>query len=478
MLTVYNTLTRKKEIFTPLHAPFVGMYVCGPTVYGDAHLGHARSAITFDIIFRYLTHKGYKVRYVRNITDVGHLENDADEGEDKVAKKARLEQLEPMEIAYRYINAYHDDIDKLNILRPSIEPLASGHIPEQISMIDEIIRQGYGYEVNGSVYFDIKKYSQNSNYGSLSGRKIEDLLENTRELDGQDEKRFSMDFALWKNAGPNHIMRWNSPWGVGFPGWHIECSAMSKKYLGEHFDIHGGGMDLVFPHHEAEIAQSNACCGKHQSSPATYWLHNNMITINGQKMGKSLGNFITLKEFYSGNNYNLEHAYTPMTIRFYILQAQYRSTLDVSNTSLKAAQIAYRKLLNTAIVLDKLVYNAEPAGLDEKLENDIKKIILACTEGMDDDFNTGVLIGHLFTLAGWINSFYLGQKNIATIASSTFEELKNTFLTFFYDVLGLKEENPIEGKQLVNALLEFYTEAKQNKQYDKVDKERSLLKNQ
>ncbi|MBY0427093.1 MAG: cysteine--tRNA ligase [Cytophagales bacterium] len=478
MLTVYNTLTRKKEPFQPLHAPHVGMYVCGPTVYGDAHLGHARSAVTFDIVYRYLLHLGYKVRYVRNITDVGHLENDADEGEDKIAKKARLDRVEPMEIAYKYMNAYHNDIGLLNVRRPNIEPLASGHIPEQIQMIQSIIQKGYGYEVNGSVYFDVNKYSKESNYGTLSGRKVDDLLENTRDLDGQEEKRSSMDFALWKNAGSNHIMRWNSPWGEGFPGWHIECSAMSKKYLGEHFDIHGGGMDLLFPHHEAEIAQSNACCGQHKDSPAKYWLHNNMITINGQKMGKSLGNFITLQEFYTGANVNLEQAYSPMTIRFYILQAQYRSTLDVSNSSLKAAQIAYRKLLNTAIVSNKLLYPTEAGTLDDKLESDILKTVQACTDGMDDDFNTGIVIGHLFTLSGWINSFFLGQKNVSSISISTFELLKSTYQVFFYEILGLKEENPADGKQLINGLLEFYTEAKQNKEYNKVDKVRSLLKSQ
>ncbi len=341
-LKIYNTLTRKKEEFKPLNPPFVGLYVCGPTVYGDAHLGHARPGITFDVLYRYLKYAGYKVRYVRNITDVGHLENDADEGEDKIAKKARLEQLEPMEVVFHYVRLYHKNMDELNVLRPNIEPQASGHILEQIEMIKKILDAGYAYEVNGSVYFDVKKYAEKYNYGKLSGRKIDDLLSTTRDLDGQSEKKNSFDFALWKKASPTHIMRWPSPWSDGFPGWHLECSVMSTKYLGEVFDIHGGGMDLLFPHHECEIAQSTAAQGKES---VRYWMHNNLITINGQKMGKSLGNFITLDELFSGNHKALEQAYNPMTVRFFILQAHYRGTLDFSNEALKAAEKGFKRLM-------------------------------------------------------------------------------------------------------------------------------------
>ncbi|MDR0691621.1 MAG: cysteine--tRNA ligase, partial [Prevotellaceae bacterium] len=335
-MEIYNTLSRKKEAFEPLHPPHVGMYVCGPTVYGDPHLGHARSAVSFDILFRYLQHKGYKVRYVRNITDVGHLENDADAGEDKLAKKARLEQLEPMEVAKYYTDRYHDMMDALNVRRPNIEPNASGHIMEQIDMVQQILDAGFAYVVNGSVYFDVVKYNQHHHYGVLSGRVLDDLLSATRDnLEGQDEKRHSVDFALWKKAQPEHIMRWKSPWSDGFPGWHLECSAMGRKYLGEHFDIHGGGMDLLFPHHESEIAQSEIANGH---PPCRYWMHNNMITINGQKMGKSLGNSILLEEFFTGRHRLLTQAYTPMTVRFFILQAHYRSTLDFSNEALQAAE--------------------------------------------------------------------------------------------------------------------------------------------
>ena len=330
-LSIYNTLSRKKEEFVPLHENKVGMYVCGPTVYGDGHLGHARPAITFDILFRYLTHIGYKVRYVRNITDVGHLENDADSGEDKVAKKARLDEVEPMEVVQYYVNRYHKAMEMLNILPPSIEPHASGHIMEQIDFVQKILDAGFAYVSEGSVYFDVEKYNLTHNYGKLSGRNVEDMLETTRELDGQSEKRRSVDFALWKKASPEHIMRWKAPWSLGFPGWHLECSAMGTKYLGEQFDIHGGGMDLMFPHHECEIAQSTAALGK---ETVKYWMHNNMITINGQKMGKSLGNFITLEEFFTGNHPLLTQAFSPMTVRFFILQAHYRSTVDFSSAAL------------------------------------------------------------------------------------------------------------------------------------------------
>ncbi|MBE0647867.1 MAG: cysteine--tRNA ligase [Bacteroidales bacterium] len=350
-LTIYNTLTRKKELFKPLKEPFAGMYVCGPTVYGDPHLGHARPAITFDLVFRYLKHLGYKVRYVRNITDVGHLEQDLDEGEDKIAKKAMLEQVEPMEVVQYYTDRYHHFMEMLNVLQPSIEPRASGHIIEQIEMIQKILDAGFAYIVNGSVYFDVEKYNQTHQYGKLSGRKLEDLISNTRQLEGQEEKRNPADFALWKKAQPEHIMRWPSPWSNGFPGWHLECSAMGTRYLGEQFDIHGGGMDLLFPHHECEIAQSRIANGK---DAVQYWLHNNMITINGQKMGKSLGNAVNLEQFFNGNHPLLEQAYSPMTIRFFMLQAHYRSTLDFSNEALQAAEKGLRKLMSAWETLKSL----------------------------------------------------------------------------------------------------------------------------
>ena len=382
---IYNTLTRKKEEFKPLNPPYVGMYVCGPTVYGDAHLGHARPAITFDVLFRYLRHLGYKVRYVRNITDVGHLENDADEGEDKVAKKARLESLEPMEVVQYYLNRYHKAMEALNVLPPSIEPHASGHIIEQIEYIKKIIEAGYAYVSNGSVYFDVVKYNKDHHYGKLSGRNIDDLLNTTRELDGQSEKHNSFDFALWKKASPEHIMRWPSPWSDGFPGWHLECSTMSTKYLGEEFDIHGGGMDLLFPHHECEIAQSVAAQG-HET--VHYWMHNNMITINGQKMGKSLGNFITLDEFFSGNHKLLQQPYSPMTIRFFILQAHYRSTVDFSNEALQASEKALQRMLEGWDNLSKI----EPAEVSTV---DVKTIRERCYEAMNDDLSTPIVISHV-----------------------------------------------------------------------------------
>lgn len=471
-LHIYNTLSRQKEKFEPIKAPFVGMYLCGPTVYGDPHLGHARSAITFDIVYRYLLHLGYKVRYVRNITDVGHLENDADEGDDKIAKKARLEQLEPMEVAQAYTNSYHFNMDQLNVKRPSIEPRATGHVIEQIESIQKIIKNGYAYEAEGSIYFDVETYHKKFNYGKLSGRIIEDLQANTRDLDGQSEKRSPLDFALWKKANPEHIMRWNSPWGEGFPGWHIECTAMAAKYLGDRFDIHGGGMDLTFPHHECEIAQSEASIG---TSPAKYWMHNNMITIDGKKMGKSYGNFINLDEFFKGSHAFLEQAYSPMTIRLYILQAQYRSTVDISNSSLKAAQVAYRKLLNTYKSLTKITYTAEDAK-DDKLQTEIQKSIDLAYEGMNDDFNTGIALSAMFAMAGFINSFFTGQKATGTISQELFDKLLQTFTAFFIDVLGFVEESYISPEGTVASLLEIYKDAKEAKAYDKVDQIRGLLK--
>ena len=408
---IYNTLTRKKEEFKPLNPPYVGMYVCGPTVYGDAHLGHARPAITFDVLFRYLRHLGYKVRYVRNITDVGHLENDADEGEDKVAKKARLESLEPMEVVQYYLNRYHKAMEALNVLPPSIEPHASGHIIEQIEYIKKIIEAGYAYVSNGSVYFDVVKYNKDHHYGKLSGRNIDDLLNTTRELDGQSEKHNSFDFALWKKASPEHIMRWPSPWSDGFPGWHLECSTMSTKYLGEEFDIHGGGMDLLFPHHECEIAQSVAAQG-HET--VHYWMHNNMITINGQKMGKSLGNFITLDEFFSGNHKLLQQPYSPMTIRFFILQAHYRSTVDFSNEALQASEKALQRMLEGWDNLSKI----EPAEVSTV---DVKTIRERCYEAMNDDLSTPIVISHLFEAVKIINTVLAGRSYFVGRGFGSFE---------------------------------------------------------
>lgn len=464
-LRVYNTLTRKKELFEPASPPHVGMYVCGPTVYGDGHLGHARPAITFDLIYRYLLHLGYKVRYVRNITDVGHLENDADEGEDKIAKKARLEQTEPMEIAQRYTNSYRDNMQSLNVLPPSIEPLASGHIPEQIDYVEKILKSGYAYETDGSVYFDVESYSRKNPYGILSGRKIEDLQSSNRQLDGQDEKRNPLDFALWKKAAPEHIMRWKSPWSEGFPGWHMECSAMGAKYLGETFDIHGGGMDLLFPHHEAEIAQSVAATGK---QPVRYWLHNNMITINGQKMGKSLGNFITLHEFFSGKHDSLEQPYDPMVIRFFILQAHYRSTLDFTNEALQAAGKGLKRLLDGYQTLNILKPSAKCTYNADELKQ-------RCHEAMLDDFNSPIAIAHLFDALRFINQVKDGKEQIDT---ATLDKLKEIFHTFLFDILGLRTSesgNPELLDAVMQALIRLRNEARKNKDFATSDKIRDEL---
>ena len=465
---IYNTLTRKKEEFKPLNPPYVGMYVCGPTVYGDAHLGHARPAITFDVLFRYLRHLGYKVRYVRNITDVGHLENDADEGEDKVAKKARLESLEPMEGGQYYLNRYHKAMEALNVLPPSIEPHASGHIIEQIEYIKKIIEAGYAYVSNGSVYFDVVKYNKDHHYGKLSGRNIDDLLNTTRELDGQSEKHNSFDFALWKKASPEHIMRWPSPWSDGFPGWHLECSTMSTKYLGEEFDIHGGGMDLLFPHHECEIAQSVAAQG-HET--VHYWMHNNMITINGQKMGKSLGNFITLDEFFSGNHKLLQQPYSPMTIRFFILQAHYRSTVDFSNEALQASEKALQRMLEGWDNLSKI----EPAEVSTV---DVKTIRERCYEAMNDDLSTPIVISHLFEAVKIINTVLAGG---ATLSAEDSAHLKETFRIFLFDIMGIREEAAVseEGNEAyhkaVDLLLDVRKEAKARKDWTTSDYIRDRL---
>ena len=465
-LNIYNTLSRKKEVFEPLHAPNVGLYVCGPTVYGDGHLGHARPAITFDILFRYLTHLGYKVRYVRNITDVGHLEHDADDGEDKIAKKARLDQLEPMEVVQHYLLRYHKAMEKLNVLPPSIEPHASGHIIEQIEFVKKILEAGYAYESEGSVYFDVEKYNKDYNYGKLSGRNIDELLETTRELDGQSEKRRSADFALWKKAAPEHIMHWPSPWSEGFPGWHLECSAMGTKYLGDTFDIHGGGMDLMFPHHEAEIAQSCAALG-HES--VKYWMHNNMITINGQKMGKSLGNFITLDQFFEGNHPLLTQPFAPMTIRFFILQAHYRSTVDFSSEALVASEKGLARLMEAYERLQKLQAGKETtvevAGLRER-----------CEEAMCDDLNTPIVISHLFDAAKAINTVSDGK---GTISEADLAELKDVFKLFIEDILGLQTESGSGSneayKKAIDLLLEMRLEAKRNKDWATSDKIRNEL---
>ena len=449
-MLIYNTLSRKKEEFVPFNSPFVGMYVCGPTVYGDAHLGHARPAITFDLVFRYLSHVGYRVRYVRNITDVGHLENDADEGEDKIGKKARLEQLEPMEIVQLYSDRYHANMDQLNVRKPSIEPHASGHIIEQIELIKKIMAAGLAYESGGSIYFDVAKYNESHHYGILSGRVLEDMLSNTRVLEGQDEKRNSFDFALWKKAQPEHIMRWPSPWGEGFPGWHLECSAMSCKYLGESFDIHGGGMDLMFPHHEAEIAQSMAANGK---APVHYWMHNNMITINGQKMGKSLGNFITLDQLFTGDHPQLEQAYSPMTIRFFILQAHYRSTVDFSNEALQASERGFRRLMSAAETLKKL-------KASEVSSVDVAAVRKACYDAMNDDFNSPLVIAALFEVARISNVVNDGKE---TLTSEDITLLQNTFDTFAFEVLGLKDEVTSGGQsETVEGLMGLILNIRQN----------------
>lgn len=471
-LFIYNTLSRKKEEFKPLHAPHVGMYVCGPTVYGDPHLGHARPAITFDILFRYLRHLGYKVRYVRNITDVGHLEHDADEGEDKIEKKARLEQLEPMEIAQYYTNRYHDAMRALNVLPPSIEPHAAGHIIEQEELVQKILDNGFAYVSNGSVYFDVPKYNKKYHYGILSHRNLEDIINNSRELEGQSEKHNPVDFALWKKAQPEHIMRWPSPWSDGFPGWHCECTAMGRKYLGDHFDIHGGGMDLVFPHHECEIAQAVASQGDQM---VHYWMHNNMITINGQKMGKSLGNFITLGEFFQGSHKSLTQPYSPMTIRFFILQAQYRSTVDFSNEALQASEKGLARLMDGYKNLSRITPAANGsigmAYVDEVSKN--------CYDAMNDDLNTPIVIGHLFDACRTINSIVDGKE---TITADALEALGNLFHTFCFDLLGLKEEVGNEnGREeafgkVVDLLLEQRKKAKANKDWATADQIRDELK--
>ncbi len=465
-LKIYNTLSHKKERFKPINPPHVGMYVCGPTVYGDAHLGHARPGITFDIVFRYLRHIGYKVRYVRNITDVGHLVDDADAGEDKIQRQAGLEQLEPMEVVKFYTDRYHENMHQLNLLPPSIEPTASGHVIEQIELVKKILKNGYAYESDGSLYFDVEKYNKDYHYGKLSGRRIEELMHNTRALAGQEEKHHAYDFALWKKADPKHLMHWPSPWSEGYPGWHLECSAMGTKYLGETFDIHGGGIDLLFPHHESEIAQANAATGH---DPVKYWMHNNMITINGQKMGKSLNNFITLNEFFSGNHKTLNRTFSPMTIRFFILQAHYRSTLDFSTDAMQAAEKGLHKLFDAFYLLDEL----KPSSSSSV---DVKSIEAKCYEAMNDDFSTPMVIAHLFDLAHSLNQVNSGRESLT---KADIDYTKAFFSIFLFDLLGLKNEKGKEDSELIDylmkTLLSIRQEAKNKKDYATSDLIRDKL---
>jgi cysteinyl-tRNA synthetase len=467
-LVIYNTLSRTKEPFKPLHPPMVGMYVCGPTVYSDIHLGNCRTFISFDMIYRYLLHLGYKVRYVRNITDAGHLEGDRDEGDDKFAKRAKLEQLEPMEIVQKYTLGFHEVLSLFNTLPPSIEPTATGHILEQIEMIKEIMKGGFAYEVDGTVYFDVEKYSKTHDYGVLTNRKLEDLLEGTRELDGQDEKRGRLDFALWIKAKPETLMQWPSPWGWGFPGWHIECSAMSTKYLGTRFDIHGGGMDLQATHHTNEIAQSEAC---NHTAPANYWVHTNMLTVNGVRMSKTAGNGFLPKELFTGDHPMLERGYSPMTVRFFMAQSHYRSTLDFSNEALQAAEKGYKKLMESLSTLEKLV----PSGSSSISMNDLEE---KCYEAMNDDFNSPVLIAHLFEGVRVINS--VNDKK-ETISKDDLEVLKRVMHTFVFEVLGLVDETKTMGggdviKGLMSLILDIRRTARENKDWATSDKIRDELK--
>ena len=458
-LQLYNTLTRKKETFEPLNAPNVGMYVCGPTVYSDVHLGNCRTFISFDLIFRYLKYSGYKVRYVRNITDAGHLEGDRDEGDDKFAKRAKLEQLEPMEIVQKYTLGFHDVMRMFNTLPPSIEPTATGHICEQIEMIKEIMANGYAYEANGTVYFDVEKYSKEYNYTILTNRNLEDMLANTRELGGQDEKRGRLDFALWIRAKPETLMQWPSPWGAGFPGWHIECSAMSAKYLGEEFDIHGGGMDLAATHHTNEIAQSEACSHK---QPARYWMHTNMLTVNGARMSKSAGNGFLPGELFTGDHPLLEKGFSPMTVKFFMLQAHYRSTLDFSNEALDASEKGFRRLMNAMGLLDKL----QPS---ERNEFDVDTIRDRCVKAMNDDFNSPVVVAELFEATRIINTVYDGK---GVISAAELEKLRKLMHDFVFDIFGLKDEESsnLELNAVLDLIIDIRKGAKENKDYATSDK--------
>jgi cysteinyl-tRNA synthetase len=474
-LKVYNSYTRKKEVFTSITPGHVGMYVCGPTVSGESHLGHARPYITFDFIFRYLTYKGYKVRYVRNITDAGHFEEEGRAAEDKVGKKAILEKLEPMELVQKYTNLFHWAMLQFNCIEPSIEPTATGHIVEQINMIEKIMEEGYAYEVNGSVYFDVKKYAATHDYGTLSGRIIDDLLETTRELEGQEEKRDRADFALWKSAAPEHIMRWKSPWGEGFPGWHIECSAMATKYLGAEFDIHGGGMDLQFPHHESEIAQSTIC---NNHTPARYWVHNNMITINGKKMGKSYNNVIKLTEMFSGNHPLLTQAFSPMTIRFFILQSHYRSPVDFSSEALQASEKALKRLWEAYDVLKKLKAVPEVKAADATLDAKVLQWINEFDEFMDDDFSSAKVLANMFELAPVINGIKDGHIAANAISGATLGLLQKQFKIYLEDIFGLIYISAVDDDALngvMQLLIDIRKEAKTKKDYVTSDKIRNQL---
>lgn len=474
-LKVYNSYTRQKEVFKSITPNHVGMYVCGPTVSGESHLGHARPYITFDVIYRYLMHLGYKVRYVRNITDAGHFEEEGREAEDKVSKKAMIEKLEPMELVQKYTNLFHWAMKQLNNLDPSIEPTATGHIVEQIDMIKKIIADGYAYEVNGSVYFDVKKYSEHYPYGKLSGRILEDLLETTRALEGQEEKRNKGDFALWKAAPPQHIMRWTSPWGQGFPGWHIECSAMSTKYLGTEFDIHGGGMDLQFPHHESEIAQSTIC---NHHMPARYWLHNNMITVNGRKMGKSYNNQIKLTEMFSGDHPLLTKGYSPMTIRFFILQTHYRSTLDFGNEALQAAEKGLKRLWEAYELLKKFSFPENATAKDSELDAKVVGLLNQLDEFMNDDFNTAKVLANLFELVPVINSIHDKHLSYDVLSTSTINMLKQYFHLYVEDILGLTSDfqgNDGKFSGVMNLLIDLRKEARTKKDYATSDKIRNQL---
>lgn len=475
-LQIYNSYTREKEAFKPITPGHVGMYVCGPTVSGESHLGHARPYITFDLLYRYLKHLGFKVRYVRNITDAGHFEEEGREAEDKVAKKAILEKLEPMELVHKYTSLFHWAMKEFNCLEPSIEPTATGHIVEQIVMIEKIIEAGYAYVVNGSVYFDVKKYAASHDYGKLSGRILDDLLETTRELEGQEEKRDRADFALWKSAAPEHIMRWKSPWGEGFPGWHIECSAMATKYLGGSFDIHGGGMDLQFPHHESEIAQSTIC--NHQT-PVRYWMHNNMITVNGKKMGKSYNNQITLTQMFSGTHPLLSQPFGPMTIRFFVLQSHYRSTLDFSSEALLASEKAFRRLWDAYSVLLKLqAGEGGQAATDKELDERINNWLNEFSQFMDDDLSTPKILANMFEMVPVINSLNDGLIKKDAISAETLVSMKELFKIYLEDIFGLKDpvvsrNNLLSG--VMDLLVEIRKEAKQKKDYATSDKIRNQL---
>lgn len=466
-LKIYNSLSGEKELFTPVHEGNVGMYVCGPTVYSNVHLGNVRTFMSFDVIFRYLIHLGYKTRYVRNITDVGHIVDDVDDGEDKIAKKARLEQLEPMEIVQKYTVDFHTILDKFNFLPPSIEPTATGHIIEQIEIVKGIINNGFGYEANGSVYFDVVKFNETHNYGKLSGRNIEDMLANTRDTDGQSDKRNAQDFALWKRAEPEHIMRWPSPWGLGFPGWHLECTAMSTKYLGETFDIHGGGMDLKFPHHECEIAQNEACTGH---TPVNYWMHANMLTLNGKKMAKSTGNNILPGEIFTGDSPFLSKAFEPNVARFFMLQAHYRSVLDFSNDAILAAEKGFNRFMEGL----ELLKNLEPSSTSSL---DLQTWRNSCYEAMNDDFNTPILIAQLFEGIRFIN--VVNDKR-ETLTAADIELLKTTLEAFLFDVLGIKNEksssnNTEKLSSVVELLIEMRNEARANKNWSLSDEIRDKL---